>query len=117
MQIGFYLPLFLIYLFVVFLLASFSTLTVTVNQNQLSLRFGYGLFRKSFQISDITSAKAVKNRWYYGWGIRVSLIPYMWIYNVSGFDAVEIVLKNRRVYRIGTDEPKTLERALKQMIK
>ncbi len=47
--------------------------------------------------------------WYYGWGIRGWLWPKMWIYNVSGFDAVEIKLKNGKMYRIGTDEPKKLE--------
>jgi hypothetical protein len=38
----------------------------------------------------------------------------MWIYNVSGFDAVEIVMKNGEVYRIGTNAPKELEAALKE---
>ena len=36
----------------------------------------------------------------------------MCIYNVSGFDAVEIQLKNGKIYRIGTDEPKKLEQAI-----
>jgi hypothetical protein len=41
----------------------------------------------------------------------------MWIYNVSGFDAVEIKLKNGKVYRIGTDEPKKLEQTILHLIK
>ena len=40
----------------------------------------------------------------------------MWIYNVSGFDAVEIILKNGKIYRIGTDVPSELEAAIKQAI-
>ena len=40
----------------------------------------------------------------------------MWVYNVSGFDAVEITLKDIRVYRIGTDRPDELEMAIKQSI-
>ncbi|MDY0387304.1 MAG: hypothetical protein RBT65_09290 [Methanolobus sp.] len=36
----------------------------------------------------------------------------MWIFNDSGFDAVEIKTKNGKIYRIGTDEPKQLERAI-----
>jgi hypothetical protein len=36
----------------------------------------------------------------------------MWIYSVSGFDAVEIKMKNGKRYRIGTDEPKNLEQAI-----
>ena len=66
---------------------------------------------------EIVSAKIVKNHWYYGWGIRLVLWPRMWVYNVSGFDAVEIKLKNNKVYRIGTDEPKKLEQVLLQSIK
>jgi len=30
------------------------------------------------------------------------------MYNVSGLDAVEIYMKNGKIYRIGTDEPETL---------
>jgi hypothetical protein len=41
----------------------------------------------------------------------------MWIYNVSGFDAVEIKLKNDKIYRIGTDEPKKLEQTILYKIK
>jgi hypothetical protein len=39
------------------------------------------------------------------------------IFNVSGLDAVEIKMKNGKIYRIGTDEPKQLERAILQAIK
>jgi hypothetical protein len=40
----------------------------------------------------------------------------MWIYTVSGFDAVEITLKNGAIFRIGTDEPKALEQSIQQAI-
>jgi len=40
----------------------------------------------------------------------------MWIFNVSGFDAVELVMKNGKIYRIGTDMPKELEVAIKKGI-
>jgi len=36
----------------------------------------------------------------------------MWIFNVSGFDAVELIMKNGKIYRIGTDEPIKLESAI-----
>ena len=98
--------------FILLVLASFAALTVTIDHNELRIRLG--VFRKAFRLSEIASAGAVKNRWYTGWGIRLSLWPYMWIFNVSGFDAVEIRLKNGRIYRIGTDEPKRLERAISE---
>lgn len=103
-------------LIILFTLASFATLTVSISENYLKLKFGYGIFRKQFLLSDIASATQVRNPWYCGWGIRLSVSPYMWIYNVSGFDAVEIKMKNGKVYRIGTDEPEKLESALKQAV-
>ena len=104
-------------LLVLFILASFASLKVTIDKNYLRIKFGYGIFRKKFPLKEITSAKAVKNHWFFGWGIRLWLWPRMWIFNVSGFDAVEIKTKAGRTYRIGTDEPKKLEQAIKQAIK
>jgi hypothetical protein len=64
--------------------------------------------------TNILSATIVKNHRYYGWGIRVWFWPKMWIFNVSGFEAVELKMKNGKTYRIGTDEPKKLEQAILQ---
>jgi hypothetical protein len=101
-----------IMVFVLLLLVSFWTLNAEITQEKVLIKFGYGFVRKSFNLSDVVSAKSVKNKWYFGWGVRRWFWPKMWIYNVSGFDAVEIVLKNGNIYRIGTDEPEKLERAI-----
>lgn len=101
---------------ILIILASFTTLTVSIDENSLQIKFGYGIFTKLFPLNQIASAKSVKNHWYYGWGVKVWLWPYMWIYNVSGFDAVEIIMKNGKIYRIGTDAPSELEAAIKQAI-
>jgi hypothetical protein len=102
---------------VVFILASFGTLTVSVDEQFVAIKFGYGIFRKRFQLNEIASATKVKNHWYYGWGIKLWFWPYMQIYNVSGFDAVELVMKNGKIYRIGTDAPEELERAINMVLK
>ncbi len=102
---------------IVFVLASFGALTTSVDEKYVRIKFGYGvlsIFRKKFPLGEITSFRTVKNRWYYGWGIRLWFWPRMWIYNVSGFDAVEIVMKNGKIYRIGTDAPAELEAAIKR---
>ncbi|MFC1720832.1 hypothetical protein ACFLY0_00525 [Patescibacteria group bacterium] len=104
-------------LLILFIVASFSSLTVVVDENHLRIKFGYGIFRKKFILNEITSAKTVKNHWYYGWGIRFWMFPPTWIYNVSGFDAVEIIMKDGKRYRIGTDESKRLEQVILQSIK
>ena len=100
-----------------FILASFGSLHISIDGTYVRIKFGYGIYRKKLSLNEIMSAKAVKNHWYYGWGIRVWLWPKMWIYNVSGFDAVEIKLKNGKTYRMGTDEPKKLEQAILNSIK
>jgi hypothetical protein len=102
---------------ILIILASFASLQVIVDEKYLRIKFGYGVFQKKFSLEDVVSAKTVKNHFYYGWGVRLWLWPKMWIYNVSGFDAVEIKLKNGKTYRIGTDEPQKLEQAILNLIK
>jgi hypothetical protein len=89
---------------------------VSIDEKYLQIKFGYGIFRKKFVLSEIASTAQVKNHWYHGWGIRIWFWPYMWIYNVSGFDAVEIKTKTGKIYRIGTDEPIQLESAIRSII-
>jgi len=88
----------------------FSSLTVSVDSQTLRWHFGPGFWRKSVPLAEIAGVEAVRNRWWYGWGIRA--IPEGWLYNVSGLDAVEISLTNGRRIRIGTDEPARLVEAI-----
>jgi len=89
----------------------FHSLNVTVSTEWIIVRFGVGLIRKRFAVSDIEDVHIVQNCWYYGWGIKYT--PHGWLFNVSGFDAVEIRLRSRRKYCIGTDEPKQLHAAIR----
>lgn len=88
----------------------FSILTVEVDGEEVSVRFGVGLIRKRFPLSEIESHSAVRNPWYYGWGLRRT--PIGWLYNVSGLEAVEITMKDGRKVRIGTDDPAGLDAAI-----
>lgn len=101
---------------IVGILTSFVSLHVRIDGKYIRIKFGYGIYQRKFLLHDIVSVKTVKNHRRYGWGIRVWFWPKMCIYNVSGFDAVEIKLKNGKTYRIGTDEPKRLEQAIKYFI-
>lgn len=92
----------------------FSTLTVIIRDEVLEIRFGPGLIRKKLHLKDIESCQVVRNPWYYGWGIH--LTPHGWLYNVSGFSAVEIRLKSGKKYRVGTDVPHELEKAIWQAV-
>ena len=97
---------------ILLVLTSFVWLHVWIDGTYLRIKFGKGIFQKKFLLSDIVSATRVKNHRWYGRGIRVWFWPYMWIYNVAGLDAVELQMKNGRIYRIGTDEPEKLAQAI-----
>lgn len=97
----------------IIVLAIFSTLTVSVGNDTLRIRFGpVGLIRKSWPLKDIVSVMAVTNPWYYGWGIHFT--PHGTLYNVSGYGAVEVRLLSGKTFRIGTGEPEELRCAIEQ---
>ena len=98
-----------------FVLLVFHSLTVRVNRNEISLRFGIGIVKKSFLSAEIKTVEQVRNRWFYGWGIK--LTPEGWLYSISGLDAVQIVMEDGRKTRIGTDEPEKLLAAIESVIR
>ena len=84
----------------------FASLTVEVNDHLIQLRFGPGLIHWKFRLADVVKCQPVRNRWWMGWGIHGWPGPRGgWLFNVSGWDAVELKMKNGKIYRIGTDEP------------
>ena len=91
-----------------------GTLTVEVDIIKVRLRFGIGLIRKGFLLEDIESCRTVKNKWWWGWGIK--WMPNGWLFNVSGLDAVELKMKDGRYYRIGTDDPKRLAETIRLLL-
>ncbi len=82
--------------------ALFHSLTIEINASELRCFFGFGIVSKRFPLSEIAAAVPVRNRWYYGWGIRLSLSG--WMFNVSGLEAIELRLKSGIRFRIGTDK-------------
>lgn len=85
----------------------FYQLTVMIDAVEIKIRFGIGLIRKSWKISDIACAAPVRNTLLNGWGIHYTMNTN--IYNVSGMKAVELTFKNnRRKVRIGAVEPEKL---------
>ena len=96
------------------MLALFTSLTIKCDNRELIFYFGPGVIKKRIPYDQISSAAKVRNRWFYGWGVR--WYGPGWLYNVSGLDAIELVLKNGKQLRIGTDEPDELIRFLQPKI-
>ena len=103
----------LILIFLISLLL-FYKLTITISDTHISFKFGIGIIHKSYQISEISSCKPVKNQFIYGWGIRK--IGVGWLYNVSGLKAIELRFKDSsKVVRIGTSQPDEVVAVIKKL--
>ena len=89
----------------------FWGLTVEVNKDVVRLYFGLGIIRRNIRREDIAMVTQVRNRWWWGFGIRWT--PHGWMWNISGLDAIELTYHNGKKFRIGTDEPEVLLEALK----
>ena len=108
-------PFVLVGLIVIFIVIGiFTRLTVAVDDQMIKIQFGLGVIRKVFPLKDIEAYCVVKNPWYYGWGIRFT--PRGWLFNVSGFSAIELQMKSGKRYRIGTDDPDNLAKALDEAL-
>lgn len=104
----------LLFIFFVACLFTFTTLTVQVDANQVMLYFGIGLPRKALPLAEIQNLRVVRNSPLLGWG--VDWFPSGWIYNVGGFEAVEIEMKDGSRLRIGSDEADELAKAIENSL-
>jgi hypothetical protein len=93
----------------------FYRLNVTIDDEMLCASFGPGIIRKRVPLADIVSCEPIRIRWWYGWGIHVT--PCGWLYNVSGFDAVAITLRDGRKLALGTDDPHGLTAGIRDAIR
>ena len=92
----------------------FGRLTVEVDDSTLQASFGWGWPRKQLELSTAGAARVIRNRWWYGFGIR--WIPHGSLWNVWGLDAVEFDVDTGKVLRIGTDQPQALLAAVSKMV-
>lgn len=92
----------------------FSRLEVAVDHESVTAAFGNGRPRRRFARSDIVGVRAVRNKWYYGLGVRI--VDNGVMYNVWGLDAVELELESGKVFRIGTDDSQGLLASLSPLV-
>lgn len=97
------------------LVLHFSRLAVSVGDGRVAAAFGSGRPHRVIEFGDVTAVRRVRNKWWYGWGIRK--IPNGWMYNAWGLDAVELDLDSGKVFRIGTDQPEELLAVLSLHVK
>ncbi len=92
----------------------FGQLSVAVDRKQVHVAFGLGWIHRSVDLERLASVEVVRSPWYYGWGIR--LIPHGWMWNVSGFDAVDLKFHGGRRFRVGSDDPAGLAAAVESTL-
>ena len=100
--------------FVGLVLFAFNRLTVSVDDEAVVVRFQFGWPARRFELAEIHRVDVVQNKWWYGYGIR--LTPQGWMYNVWGLDAVQLNMSEGKSFRIGTDEPEALAAALRPLV-
>lgn len=89
-------------------------LKVNIVDNKLELTYGIGLYKKRFDLTDVKKVTLVKNKWYCGWGVRISSEGT--IYNISGFDGVKVDLQSGVSFIVGTNKPIELFQVLNKFI-
>ncbi len=107
-----WLPVTLVLGVIVLLFYKMETL---VTDRQIVISFGVGLIRKKIDIDRLATVVPVKNKWYFGWGIRV--IPRGMMYNIQGLYAVEVTyLDSKRITRIGSSDSERLALEIQKRI-
>jgi hypothetical protein len=92
----------------------FHSLKIDIGEGKLEWAFGPSLIRKQVALSEIVSAVPVKNgpSWGIHWSPRTG-----WLYNVSGWHAVLVTLRDGKKFTLGTDEPAALAEAIKKHVR
>ncbi len=96
-------------LITVITLALFSVLEVSIDARHLTWRF-LPFITKSVPLADVLEAKPTRTSFIYGWGIHYT--DRGWLYNVSGFSAVHIRMRDGKQFMLGSDEPAALADAI-----
>ena len=101
-------------LFIICLLLFFQMRT-SVDNEKIRISYGIGLIKKIIDIHNIERIEIVRNKWYYGLGIRI--IKNGWLYNIQGLNAIELKLKNSKsIIRIGTADNEKLKKEIESKI-
>jgi hypothetical protein len=90
-----------------------SALTVEVGDGAVTASFRFGWPARRIELADIQSVGTVQNAWWVGLGIRK--VRRGWMYNVWGFDAVQLDLADGSVFRIGSADADGLLAAIESL--
>jgi hypothetical protein len=91
----------------------FARLTTRVDREGISWSFTLGVPAGRLVFAELDHAELTRTNLFEGWGLHWS-IWHGWVWNVWGFRAVELFLRNGQRETIGTDDPQGLFAAIEQ---
>jgi hypothetical protein len=94
----------------VFVMLSFQSLHIWVDNSAIYLSYGVGMVKRTFPLTNISEVKPIRLHWYHGYGIRYT--PLGTLYNIAGNQAVYINPVAGRPFLLGTDDPEGLTVAI-----
>jgi hypothetical protein len=97
---------------VAIVIAVFSTLTVEVTGEELSVGFRFGMMRRRVPLAQIVRAERTTVPWWHGTGVKYSLTTTSYL--VFPGPAVSLELESGRFLRISTEDGDALLAALAQ---
>lgn len=102
-------------------LFAFSKLYTRIDENGIEVVFKpFGFSRKTFKWSEIEDVKAITYspiKDYGGWGYRISWKGKGTAMNVKGNRAIELKLRNKKIFVIGTQQADAAMDAIKSYLK
>lgn len=106
-------PLMLLIAIVLLIGMLMSSMTVQVTDSGVSWWFGRTrTLGKTVALAEIASVESIRTSIFEGWGIHLTW--HGWVWNVSGFNAVQIKLKSGTRYAVGTPEPDVVLKAIRK---
>ena len=89
---------------IIAMIAMFSRLTTNVDERGVRWAFGFGFPSGTIDAGNLDRAQITQTNLIEGWGIHWT-IWHGWLWNVGGFQAVQIFKRDGSSVTIGTDDP------------
>lgn len=101
----------MVMIIIVAAVAMLSRLTTSVDERGVRWAFGFGFPSGSIDAGSLARAQITQTNLMEGWGIHWT-IWHGWLWNVWGFQAVQIFTRDGSSVTIGTDDPQGFLQAI-----
>jgi len=101
---------------VALVIALFSRLTIAVDARAIAWHFGWSWPGARIDLRDVERVEITHTNFLEGWGLHYT-IWHGWLWNVGGFQAVEITKTDGSRVTLGTDDPQGLLQAIERFRK